>query len=186
MTQASILIFFMKKMSIFLLAQKQKIMNNILDFRGQEQMPLGIRNNNPGNIRPSDKYTWEGQVGINKNFVVFSDILHGIRALAIDLLNKYIGGGLHTVEAIITKYAPPIENNTELYIKAVCAFISAYGRNTIHPDTILSLHEKETLIPFIRAIVNHENGQPAFMVVQEPLIEQALKLLPESLKNKIS
>lgn len=121
--------------------------NRKIDFRGT-RMPLGIRNNNPGNIRPGDP--WKGAVGENKGFVVFESIDYGIRALTMDLMNKILGG-LDTIEKIINKYAPPIENSTKDYIKSV-------ARTTgIKKDAVLSIN-RTVIKRLVFAVICHENG----------------------------
>src|SRR5688572_11083785 len=84
-------------------------------FLGTNYVP-GIRNNNPGNIRPGDN--WIGMTGTANNFVVFKNMDYGFRALAIDVTNK-IKKGYNTIRKIIERYAPPMENNTEAYIAQV-------------------------------------------------------------------
>jgi hypothetical protein len=49
-------------------------------FINRTDLPIGLRNNNPGNLRPSNAYEWQGQIGVNFNFVVFEDVAWGIRA----------------------------------------------------------------------------------------------------------
>lgn len=140
-------------------------------------MPLGIRNNNPGNIRPSEKYTWAGAVGVNKGFVVFESIEYGLRALAMDLINKQLRG-LDTVRRIIDTYAPPSENDTDAYIKAVATKLR-YG-----PDWKIPL-AKEVILTMIVAITEHENGSAVKTIIDRDLIETALQMIPDSLKDKI-
>ncbi len=79
---------------------------------------LGIRNNNPLNIRYSVYNNWKGQTGSNKGFCVFSEMVYGVRA-SILLLKNYISQGYNTIEKIVSKWAPAIENNTENYISYV-------------------------------------------------------------------
>lgn len=80
---------------------------------------LAIRNNNPLNIRYSSGNKWIGQTGKNKGFAVFSDMVYGWRA-AIVLLIKYQRSGYDTIRKIVTRWAPPSENDTEAYIRFVC------------------------------------------------------------------
>src|SRR5689334_21426246 len=117
-------------------------------FIGQDNLPIGLRNNNPGNIRPGD--SWQGMVGENGGFVVFQDITWGLRALATDITNK-IREGYNTITSLIGRYAPPSENNTPAYINAVAADTG------IGPNDPLDL-SAETLHDLVRAIMNHENG----------------------------
>ena len=80
--------------------------------------PRGLRNNNPLNIRHSaDNFQGEIQ-GNDKSFKTFSSMLYGYRAGFV-ILGTYLSRGLNTIEKIISKWAPPVENNTERYIKDV-------------------------------------------------------------------
>ena len=83
--------------------------------------PRGIRNNNPLNIRRSgDK--WQGLKVLqeDKAFFQFSEMKWGWRAafrlLCHTYYNKY---RLRSIRDIITRWAPPKENNTEAYIRSV-------------------------------------------------------------------
>jgi hypothetical protein len=126
-----------------------------MDYRGQATLPRGIRDNNPGNLQPPPGLTgWQGTVGMDGPFVVFADDTWGLRALALDLINKISNDGLDTITAIITVYAPPSENDTASYITAVAndSGIGATDQLGTDQDTITSL---------MRAIINHENGDSA-------------------------
>lgn len=87
------------------------------------QLPRGIRNNNPLNIRLS-KTGWAGQVKTSeqtdKAFVQFQSMYWGLRAACIVLFrtyrNKY---GLRTVKGIVYRWAPPTENLSYLYAQKV-------------------------------------------------------------------
>lgn len=78
---------------------------------------------NPLNIRYNPKNNWVGSRGSFKGFVVFSSTLYGYRA-ALLLLRNYIRKGYNTVESIVNRWAPPSENNTDAYVKAVCKILS--------------------------------------------------------------
>ena len=113
-------------------------------------MTRGFRNNNPGNIRPGQHF--HGEVGKDAgNYVVFDSPHNGIRAIAVDLYTKF-RRGLNTVRKVITVYAPPSENDTESYIRAVCHDIG------FNDDTVLDLRNESVLGLFVRAIIVHENG----------------------------
>jgi hypothetical protein len=147
-----------------------------IDYRSYANYPLGIRNNNPGNIRPGDQ--WVGMVGTNKNFVVFKDIHHGLRALSIDIANK-INSGYNTITKIIERYAPPSENNTPAYIAAASA-MSGIGK-----DAKLTANF-DTLRKLMRAIVSHENGKAiADQVISDNDIETGIRLMPVSITDRV-
>ena len=84
-------------------------------------IPRGIRNNNPLNIRRS-KDKWKGMAEVQTDcaFVQFKSLEWGWRA-AFWLLTRtyYHKYRLYTIRAIIQKWAPPIENKTEAYIANV-------------------------------------------------------------------
>ncbi len=87
-------------------------------FLNYFEIPLGLRNNNPGNIRDMG-ICWEGKIGCKKGFVVFDDIAWGIRAMIINFHTSITIHGNDTLRKYITRYAPPQENDTEQYIYIV-------------------------------------------------------------------
>lgn len=115
----------------------------------------GVRNNNPGNIRKS-KDVWVGQTGNDGSFVTFATPAHGIRATGRNLLS-YARQGYVTPEQIITRWAPPEDNNdTEGYIKFVSEYLN------VPRDTRLDLTDLNTLTRLSMAIMIKENGQSEF------------------------
>lgn len=129
-------------------------------------LPLGLRNNNPGNIRTGDR--WQGAIGENQGFVVFENIAYGIRALAIDLSTK-IENGYNTIELIIFRYAPPSENDTLSYINFV--------------SNSLGIRQNQTLVssdPVIhalcRAIINFELGSGYSSYITDQDIDEGISL----------
>ena len=103
------------------------------------KLPRGIRNNNPLNIRLSSD-RWQGQIspsptgeglgvrpeglGVrpvgDREFCQFSSMSYGWRAAFVILCKTYYGKyKLKTIRALITRWAPPKENNTEAYIRRV-------------------------------------------------------------------
>jgi hypothetical protein len=82
---------------------------------------------------------------------------YGVRALYIDLINKH-KSGLRTVQDIIYKYAPPSENLTGAYVAAVAESMNI-GASTPFAPTLKNLNA------FAKAIVKHENGKDANMVL---------------------
>ena len=91
------------------------MMNNEL------KQPRGLRNNNPLNIRRS-KDQWKGmsKTQNDKSFCQFETLEWGWRAafclLARTYCQKY---RLCTIRGIISRWAPPNENNTRAYIENV-------------------------------------------------------------------
>ena len=116
----------------------------------------GIRNNNPGNIRHGEK--WEGlsDTQNDSSFCVFKTPEYGIRAMAKILLNYQKKYGLKTIKQIISRWAPPNENNTLAYIKSVSAAVG------VLPDDEISLNNKNIMMSLIKAIIKHENGEQPY------------------------
>lgn len=118
------------------------------------QLPRGIRNNNPGNIRHGSN--WQGLNPNSKNidpaFCVFTSSVYGIRALAKVLINYKKIHGLNTVRQIISRYAPPNENQTTAYIQSVAKQLG------VVPDAVIDIEERGILTVFIKAIIRMENG----------------------------
>ncbi len=77
--------------------------------------------NNPFNIRPigsatnfngvtGQKQAFRGSTSIGF-FLVFDNLNNGVRAGMKNLVNSYFNRGIDTINDIITKYAPPSDNN---------------------------------------------------------------------------
>lgn len=131
------------------------------------KLPLGIRNNNPGNLRPGSDWQGLADPPVYKNYLVFKTPIYGLRAMTINLRNQQRKHGLRTVRAIITKYAPSFENNTEAYIAAAS---KALG---VLPDQQIDLENSATLGRFVRAIITHENGRGPWYA--ESVIQQGIE-----------
>lgn len=116
-------------------------------------LPRGIRNNNPGNIRLSAT-RWKGQKlrQIDTAFVEFDTPVAGIRALMKLLLTYHLRYGLDSVESIINRYAPPEENATDHYIYSVCKALGVQRRD------VIDVKDKKVLTALCKAIIRHENG----------------------------
>ncbi len=116
--------------------------------------PRGLRNNNPLNIRHNtDKFQGETQ-GNDKAFKTFITMPHGYRAGFV-ILHTYLTKGANTIEKIITRFAPPSENNTEKYIAGV-ERLSNISRNKI-----LTAKDGADYIQIISAMSFIENGKNA-------------------------
>lgn len=120
--------------------------------------PRGLRNNNPGNIRHGEK--WQG-MAVNQTdpeFVQFESLTWGIRALVVLLQTYRRKHRLTTVRGIITRWAPPSENDTEAYIRAVCD-------GWVRPDEELP-DERNTYLFLAQRIARHENGPEASRITK--------------------
>ena len=108
-----------------------------------------------------------GQIGNGRNidsaFCVFESPVFGIRALAKVLINYKKIHGLNTVRQIVSRYAPPNENQTAAYIQSVAKQLEVY------PDTKIDIEERGVLTVFIKAVIRMENGIQPYSdeVIQE-------------------
>jgi hypothetical protein len=91
----------------------------------------GIDNNNPLNIRvTSDQWQGLADPRQKKGFFNFVNVVWGFRAAAKIILGAYAERGLKTLDAVITQWAPPTENNTAGYIDFVVRK-TGLSKNTI-------------------------------------------------------
>lgn len=120
-----------------------------------DAQPRSVRNRNPGNLELG--INWQGLCAEQTDppYCQFVTSIYGFRALAKDLITKW-REGLKTPRAILEKYAPPTENNTEAYIQDFCT------RMKCDPDTELFMLDSDVLNNACRAIAIHEAGRWAF------------------------
>lgn len=78
-----------------------------------------IGKNNPFNVRSNKHNKWQGQIGTKKGFACFATPELGIRAAIIVVMRSYRNFGIVTIQDIIKRFAPEIENNTQQYIVKV-------------------------------------------------------------------
>lgn len=117
----------------------------------------GIRNNNPFNIRKGN--TWLGERPNQKDpaFEEFESIEYGIRA-GLKLMRNHISGfngsrpKCQTLYKLIYRWAPPVENDTEAYLKTVCK-LTGYS-----PFQLLRQEDGKTLRAIGWAMVQVECG----------------------------
>lgn len=132
--------------------------------------PRGIRNNNPGNIRHGDKWQGLADKQTDAAFCVFKAPEWGIRALVKILRNYQTKHGLKTVESIINRFAPQIENDTSSYILSICQVLN------VKPRDVIDVFEPGIMINLLKAVIRHENGiQPYSDEVLKKSLELADK-----------
>ncbi|WP_238925093.1 hypothetical protein [Achromobacter insuavis] len=111
----------------------------------------GIRNNNPGNLN------FVGQRGATREggegrFAKWKTAREGLQALANQL--RLDGSrGLDNLRSLISKYAPPGENNTEGYIQFLSGFMGIDPNERFDVQT-----DPAALSMLMRGIIQHENG----------------------------
>ena len=118
----------------------------------EKQLPRGIRNYNPLNIRKGDNWLGLVAVSTDKAFCQFISMRWGLRA-AVIILKKYMTKyNCDTIRKIITRWAPPSENDTEKYVETVCQ------RTGYRADEKFKFTDKTRLCSIIQAMSYVENG----------------------------
>lgn len=97
----------------------------------QDSITLGVRMNNPFNIRFNRKNHWEGRVwppaGKDWEFERFISLPYGLRA-GFKTLETYINKrACRTIPDIISRYAPRSENQTDKYISFVVRYFKDHS-----------------------------------------------------------
>lgn len=115
----------------------------------QKNLPRGVRNFNPGNIELGDPWQGMADKQTDGRFAQFRSPAWGIRALARTLITYQDKHGIRTVTAAINRWAPPVENDTGAYVRAV--------QKAVGGD-LVDMHDYQYLRPLVEAIIKHENG----------------------------
>lgn len=124
----------------------------------EKRIPRGIRNNNPLNIRKGNDWLGEKAVQTDDSFEQFDSMTYGLRA-GFKILQNYMSGyqgrqrPLQCVHDIVSRWAPPTENDTQLYVTRVCAFTG------LHPHEKFSFHDRNKMIALVDAMCRIECGE---------------------------
>lgn len=113
-----------------------------------------IQRFNPTNIRFSADNQWVGSMGDENGFEVFETNEHGYRA-TVKILNtyndKYYNNKM-TITDMITRWAPPKENNTKAYINYI-------SKSSEYPDDeIIDMMDEDLLFNILNAMTKMELG----------------------------
>lgn len=135
----------------------------------------GVRNNNPFNIRRTSD-NWKGMSSdsilqpfslhdgnyalakcTDSQFVVFDNMIYGLRAGLILLKNYVNKYGCNTPEKIVKRFAPASENNTEAYISFVCRGVSSDPYRHFNRTDVLVPYDTDFLVLCTRIIYYESN-----------------------------
>ena len=119
-------------------------------------MSRGLANCNPGNIRRSAT-RFRGEVVPSRDpaFKQFESLAWGYRALFV-LFDTYRRRyGLRRLDVMIARWAPPVENDTEAYVRGLCRMTGFAPAQEIDP------HDRSTMLPLAAAMTRIENGAEA-------------------------
>ena len=123
----------------------------------RNELPRGLRNNNPGNIRRnSDVFQGEINPSRAKEFTQFKNMAYGYRAMYKILSNYYNKYQLNTIRKMISRWAPENENNTAAYVSLVSSY------SGVGPDDLISF-DREQMIRIVAGMSRVENGIEAVM-----------------------
>ncbi len=116
----------------------------------------GVRNCNPGNIRrTASPFRGEVVPGDDPQFKQFESMAWGYRAMMLIIHNYNELYGINTLSRIIARWAPPSENHTSNYIRAVARRLGVTMKS--HIDT-----KSETMMKGLVSSMSWvENGVPA-------------------------
>lgn len=134
--------------------------------KSEMQIPRGMRNNNPLNIRIGN--VWLGEVAnpTDTQFEQFVHIKYGLRA-AFVLLRRYINHyKRNTIPLIISSWAPSTENNTRAYIEAVVKL------SGISSDDTIAYNDKVSMCKLVAAMAKVECG----VCLSQRTIEEAYEI----------
>ena len=131
-------------------------------IKAQNGLPLGLRQRNPGNIRPGAGFI--GETGAGSGYATFGSDDEGLRAIQRLLMTYGDQYGINTLRGLANRYAPTSENPTENYIN----FLSK--QTGIDPDQEIDLAGRGSSI--IPAIIGFEQGQQPFSKAQ---IDRAIR-----------
>ncbi|GAA6353491.1 structural protein P5 [Parabacteroides merdae] len=121
-------------------------------------LPRGLRNNNPGNIRRNSDVFQGEKTSSDREFKQFKSMAYGYRAIFKILFNYYRNYKLDTIRKMITRWAPPEDNNhTEAYIKTVSGYAG------IPADDPININNREQMIRIVAGMSRVENGRDAEM-----------------------
>lgn len=121
---------------------------------GDQSAPLSIRNNNPGNLRPTGQQTGFRRFETPQEGVIAlkEDLSAKIGGSSSAMKGKYGEGYEPTVKNLISAYAPPSENDTGAYVGFVADKLGVDENYVLKPEDI------DRLVP---AIIEFEGGKKA-------------------------
>jgi len=134
---------------------------------GDASGPRGLRNNNPLNLSFANQDGAVMETHSSPRFARFASMEDGVAA-SVRQLVRYQERGVATLSAMITRWAPPSENDTAAYIQQV-------ARETgIAPDAVVNMRDPETVAALVASMAKKENGRPLDPAVALRGVQKAL------------
>lgn len=122
----------------------------------------GVRTNNPLNLSFANQ---PNAIGTDGRFAVFQTPEEGVAA-SVRQLQLYGQRGLNTVEQIVGRWAPPSENDTPAYIRAVAQ------RMNVNPNQEIDLSDPNTMARLVNAMSVQEVGR----VIPEDVLRRGVEI----------
>ena len=120
-----------------------------------EKLPRGIRNKNPGNIKLGTNWDGLAKEQTDPVFCIFDEAVMGIRALMRILLVYRFHHKKTTIDDIISRWAPPSENDTEAYVDFVAKKMDKKPLDELDNSI-------ENYLPLVKCIIQMENGMQPY------------------------
>ena len=137
-------------------------MDELAELIGGEQPKVTSKpQNNPGNLRP---------VGASSGFQQYKSPEEGIKAVEDNLL-AYHKKGINTLSGVISRWAPPSENDTNTYIDTVSK------RLGIKPNAQIDLSDPIQRHLLSGAIIGYEQGPNKIFKAKEQPIDELASLI---------
>lgn len=130
-------------------------------------IPRGIRNNNPLNIRRGSNWIGLSKTQNDPSFCQFDSMTYGLRAGLIIIRTYMTRYKLHSVHTIVSRWAPPKENDTDSYVKSVASMMK------IHALQTFDFGDRARIVSLVASMCKVETG----ISIDPKLIESAYDLL---------
>ncbi len=121
-----------------------------------QDLPLGMRQNNPGNLRKP--YGLATAPAIVNGYAKFTTLADGCESLAKLVFDYYSVHRLLYLPQFVQRYAPASENDVQAYINGMAQFLHLDLRTVAVTD--LRLDRAWFALDFIRALIRMECGAP--------------------------
>lgn len=120
--------------------------------------PRPVRNNNPGDLETGDH--WQGLMPADRltdaqkheRFATFESPKWGFRALVVVLRNYKMLHSADTVQKIVDRFAPPVENNTAAYVSFIADKLG------VRPTAQINVTIPKVMFTLAKYITKYETG----------------------------
>lgn len=132
--------------------------NTMTTPTGYDTTVRGYRNNNPLNIRLSDKNNWKGEIkpSADNSFCQFQSMAYGFRAAMVCIRTYITKYNCSTLQDIINRWAPWTDGNNPVnYARKV---MNKFPDTFPGKDTRIDYNNREQMARLVYAMAIVENG----------------------------